>query len=97
MGQKVNPIGFRLGKKYTWKSRWFASHPKDYKENLLEDLRIRRFLSDKLNIAGLTAIDIERSINKINIKIHVTRPGIVIGRGGSGLEDLKKVLFNWLR
>ena len=97
MGQKVNPIGFRLGKKYTWKSRWFASHPKDYKENLLEDLRIRRFLSDKLNIAGLTAIDIERSINKINIKIHVTRPGIVIGRGGSGLEDLKKSLIQLVK
>ncbi len=97
MGQKVNPIGFRLGKKYTWKSRWFASHPKAYKTNLLEDIKLRRFLKETLKIAGLTAIDIERSINKINIKIHVTRPGVVIGRGGSGLEDLKKSLIKLVK
>jgi small subunit ribosomal protein S3 len=97
MGHKVNPVGFRLGKKYTCTSRWYAANPKIYQANLLEDVTIRRFLAQKLNIAGLTQVEIERSINKINLKIHVTRPGVVIGRGGSGLEDLKNTLVKLVK
>lgn len=93
MGQKINPFGFRLGKMpgYNWRSRWFADK-KRYKQLLLEDIKIRRFLMQKLKLAGVLRIDIERSYNKMKIYIHVTRPGVVIGRGGSGLELLKKAL-----
>lgn len=93
MGQKINPIGFRLAKMpdYSWKSRWFAGK-KRYQQMLLEDLQIRRFLMEKLRLAGILRAEIERSYNKIKILIYVTRPGVVIGRGGSGLEQLKKVL-----
>lgn len=89
MGRKVNPKGFRLGTVYTWESRWFAGS-KEYKKFVLEDTVIRKYLTKKLQPAGLTKIEIERSINKINLIIHVVRPGMVIGRGGQGLEELKK-------
>lgn len=88
MGQKINPFGFRLGPLYTWKSRWFAS-PKSYKDFVLQDRNLRLFLKERLRLAGVTAIDIERSINTIKIFLHVARPGVVIGRGGSALEELK--------
>lgn len=88
MGHKVNPKVFRLGPLYTWESRWFANG-KTYKEFVLEDDKIRTTLHKKLTRAGITKIEIERSINKINIILHVVRPGIVIGRGGQGLEELK--------
>lgn len=93
MGQKINPIGFRLGKMpgYDWQSRWFADKKK-YKQFLLEDVKIRQFLMGKLKLAGILRVEIERSYNKIKIFLHVTRPGVVIGRGGSGLEMLKKTL-----
>lgn len=89
MGQKVNPFGFRLGTLYSWKSRWFAKG-KDYQKFLLEDIGLRKFLMNKLRIAGVVKIELERSINTIKVIIHVSRPGVVIGRGGSGLEALKK-------
>ena len=91
MGQKVNPISFRLGNLYTWNSSWYANK-KNFKDVLLEDLRLREFLMKKLRLAGIIGVKIERSINKIKIVPQVTRPGIVIGRGGSGLEELKKTL-----
>jgi len=91
MGQKIHPIGFRLGQGLDWQSRWFSTK-RNYSRNLLEDFKIRRFLAEKLKIAGLMAVEIERLIHKMKIIIHVTRPGVVIGRGGSGLEDLKKML-----
>lgn len=91
MGQKVNPKGFRLGPVYTWDSRWFASN-KEYKNFVLEDVLIRRLLLKKLQSAGIVKIEIERSINKINIILHVVRPGMVIGRGGQGMEELKKFI-----
>jgi small subunit ribosomal protein S3 len=93
MGQKVNPIGFRLGSYLPWKSRWFANW-KEYKEYLLEDVKIRRFLFDKLKIAGVMDVEIERLPKTMNIIITVSRPGVVIGRGGSGLEDLKKQILD---
>lgn len=89
MGQKINPIGFRLGVNINWRSRWFADH-KRYKKLLLEDVLLRDALSKKLKNAGLSHIEIERSINKVDIMVYVSRPGMVIGRGGTGLEDLKK-------
>lgn len=91
MGQKVNPISFRLGNLYTWNSSWYANK-RNFKDILLEDLKLREFLMKKLKLAGIVGVKIERSINKIKIVPQVTRPGIVIGRGGSGLEELKKAL-----
>ena len=91
MGQKVNPISFRIGNLYTWSSLWYADK-KNYKKTLLEDIALRKYLMDKLKIAGIIGVKIERSINKIKIIPQVTRPGIVIGRGGTGLEELKKNL-----
>ena len=91
MGNKIHPIGFRLGPVYTWTSRWFATR-KRYSDLLLEDVKIRRSLMAKFRIAGISRVEIERSINKVNLTLFVSRPGVVIGRGGTGLEDLKKWL-----
>lgn len=93
MGQKVNPVGFRLGSYLPWKSRWF-SEGKNYKNYLLEDIKIRRFLFNKLKIAGVVDVEIERLPKTLNIIVTVSRPGIVIGRGGSGLEELKKQILD---
>lgn len=91
MGQKVNPISFRIGNLYTWSSLWYADK-KNFKKTLLEDVALRQYLMDKLKLAGIVGVRIERSINKIKIIPQVTRPGVVIGRGGTGLEELKKAL-----
>ena len=93
MGQKVNPRGFRLGVTFGWNSRWFAKSPR-YKGFVLEDAKIRRSLLGKLKPAGVALVEIERSINAVVITIHVARPGVVIGRGGAGLEELKKHLIS---
>lgn len=90
MGQKVNPIGFRLGINKTWDSRWFAN--KEYSQFVLEDHKIRKFLKKKLAQAGVSKIEIERAANKARIKIHTARPGLVIGKKGSEIENLKKEL-----
>lgn len=92
MGQKVNPIGFRLGNIYTWSSRWFATG-KTYAQYLLEDKQIRQFLMDKLKNAGISKVEIERSFDKRTVIIHVSRPGVAIGRGGTGAEELKATLM----
>jgi small subunit ribosomal protein S3 len=94
VGQKVNPKLLRLGPVYNWSSRWFED--KKYKETLLEDRRIRMASMERLKNAGVSDIEIERSINSLRIIIYVSRPGIVIGRGGSGLEDLKKFIYEVL-
>jgi len=91
MGQKVNPKSFRIGTVFTWDSRWFADD-KRYKHLLYEDILLRRELKKRLTNSGLARIEIERSINRLDITIHVTRPGVVIGRGGTGLEELKKFI-----
>lgn len=96
MGQKINPKGFRLGTVTTWSSRWFADRSR-YRELLLEDVLLRRVLHTRLKSAGLAQVEIERSINKIKLTLHVSKPGIVIGRGGSGLEELKKFVETFLR
>jgi small subunit ribosomal protein S3 len=87
MGQKVNPIGFRLGITRTWDSRWFAK--KDYAKLLHEDLKLREYLKGKLYGAGISRIDIERAASKVKINVHTARPGIVIGKKGAGVESLK--------
>lgn len=92
MGHKVNPLSFRLPQNKDWQSRWFTSDPAVYRKNLLEDVKIRKFLMEKLKLAGIVHVHIERSINKMRITLVVSRPGVVIGRGGSGLELLKREL-----
>jgi len=95
MGKKANPIGFRLGLKnspFTWKSQWFASK-NNYQDYIVEDKKIRDFLEDRLKFAGLVATRIERLDNQLKLIIQVSRPGVVIGRGGKGLEELKKNLI----
>lgn len=96
MGQKVNPFAYRLGSFYTWSSHWFADKKK-YPQLLLEDIKIRKKLMSVLKIAGISKVQIERSINKVDITVYVSRPGIVIGRGGGGLEQLKKNLEELLK
>ena len=95
MGQKVNPKGFRLGIVFQSSSRWFAAG-RQYKQLLLEDVQLRRALHLRLKSAGLSLVEIERSINKMRIILHVAKPGIVIGRGGSGLEETKKYIEHFL-
>ena len=92
MGQKVNPIGLRLGGVKTWKSLWFSE--KNYSELLHEDIRIRRYLKQKLYHAGISRIEIERAANKAKVNIYAARPGIIIGKKGSEIEKLKKDLEN---
>ncbi|HSW47905.1 MAG TPA: 30S ribosomal protein S3 [Candidatus Saccharimonadales bacterium] len=93
MGQKVNPHVIRLGGVVGWSSRWFDE--KKYKETLFQDYTLRNMLMSKLRAAGIAKVEIERSINSLKIIIFVSRPGIVIGRGGSGLEDLKKSIVKF--
>jgi len=90
LGQKVNPIGFRLGMIKTWRSLWYAE--KDYRNLLHEDLKIRKYLKNKLYHAGISRIDIERAANKCKINIYAARPGIIIGKKGTEIEKLKKDL-----
>src|SRR6478752_7617231 len=87
MGQKVNPVGFRLGITRTWDSRWFAK--RDYGRLLHEDIKLREHLKGKLHSAGIARIEIERAANKVKINVHTARPGIVIGKKGAGVEQLK--------
>ncbi len=94
MGQKVNPLGMRLTISKDWQSRWFAKSKKEYKDNLLEDVKLRCFLLERLVNAGVVRVQIDRLINRMKIRLYVARPGVVIGRGGSGLELLKKELFS---
>jgi len=96
MGQKVHPHGLRLGIIYNWSSRWFFSNKKAYREALLSDSKIRALLMKKLSYASVTQIDIERAINKITLVIYSVKPGMIIGRGGKGLEEVKKFISSYL-
>jgi len=87
LGQKVNPIGLRLGIVKTWESRWYAG--KQYADYILEDHKIRRFVKKKLYHAGVSRIEIERSSKRIRLRIYTSRPGIVIGKKGSEISQLK--------
>ncbi|MBE9570472.1 MAG: 30S ribosomal protein S3 [Proteobacteria bacterium] len=90
MGQKVHPIGFRLGVNRNWDSRWFAR--KEYSDFVLEDYKIRKFLKKRLFQAGVARIEIERAANKVRIRMYTARPGIVIGKKGVEIEKLKREL-----
>jgi len=90
LGQKVNPIGLRLGIVKTWESRWFSD--KNYADYVLEDYKLRKFLKKRLYHAGISRIEIERSAKRIKLRIYTSRPGIVIGKKGSEIAQLKKEL-----
>lgn len=96
MGHKINPVGFRIGTTATWESRWYSPKQK-YSQVLGEDLKIRDLLMRKLRPAGITKIEIERAVSKVKIIIFVSRPGVLIGRGGTGLQELKKFLTKELK
>lgn len=91
MGQKVNPIGYRIGFNRTWDSRWFAKGVQ-YAGYLIEDFKIRKYLNEQLKAVGVSKVIIERSNKKLGVSIHVARPGMVIGKKGSDLEKIKKGL-----
>ena len=90
MGQKVHPIGFRLGVIRSWESKWYEE--KHYARWLHEDIKIREFVKEKLGQAGISRIEIERAANKVKVNVHTARPGIVIGKRGAGIETIKKDL-----
>ena len=90
MGQKVHPNGMRVGIIRDWDAKWYAE--KEYAEFLHEDLRIRKFIATKLADAAVSTIEIERAANRVNISIHTAKPGMVIGKGGSEVENLRKEL-----
>ena len=88
MGQKVHPVGFRLGINRTWNSRWFTTS--GFASFVIEDEEIRRFLKKRLYQAGVSKIEIERAANKVRLRIYTSRPGIIIGKRGAEIENLKK-------
>lgn len=90
MGQKTHPIGIRLGITRSWDSRWFAK--KDYARNLIEDINVRRLIKKRLFHAGVSSVDIERTLQKMKVTIHTARPGIVIGKKGAEAEKLRKTI-----
>ena len=90
MGQKVHPIGMRVGIIRDWDAKWYAE--KEYAEFLHEDLKIRKFIASKLADAAVSTVEIERAANRVNISIHTAKPGMVIGKGGSEVENLRKEL-----
>lgn len=92
MGQKVHPRGLRLGVISNWDSRWMFSNKKNYRDSLLTDLKIREGIFNKFKFADVTQVEIERAINKITVVIHSVKPGVIIGRGGKGLEEIKNFI-----
>ena len=91
MGQKVNPHGLRVGIIKDWDSKWYADK-KNFSDYLLEDHKIRKYIKKKLYIAGISRIEIERAASRIKLNIYTSKPGMVIGRGGSGVEELRKAI-----
>ncbi|BDZ30371.1 30S ribosomal protein S3 [Lactiplantibacillus sp. WILCCON 0030] len=92
MGQKVNPTGLRVGIIRDWEAKWYAE--KDFATYLNEDLRIRKYIEQRLADASVSTVEIERAANRVNISIHTAKPGMVIGKGGSEVEALRKELNN---
>jgi small subunit ribosomal protein S3 len=90
VGQKVNPIGLRIGVIRDWESRWYAG--KDYAELLHEDLKVREYISKRLAESSVSKVEIERAANRLNVTIHTAKPGMVIGKGGTEVEALRKAL-----
>ncbi len=92
MGRKVNPVGFRLGVSSDWESTWFAE--KNYTEFLHEDLKIREIIQSELTRAGVSRIEVERAANKVDVTLYTSKPGIVIGKQGSNVDRIRKLLEN---
>lgn len=92
MGNKTHPIGFRLGITKEWQAKWYAGKQKEYRDLVAEDLTIRKMIAESHSDAGISRVDIERSSSDAIITIHTSRPGIVIGRGGQKVEELRKAL-----
>ncbi|EKS54212.1 30S ribosomal protein S3, partial [Citrobacter freundii ATCC 8090 = MTCC 1658 = NBRC 12681] len=90
MGQKVSPVGLRIGVIRDWESKWYAD--KDFATLLHEDLKIRKFVKGRLKDAAVSTIEIERAANRVNVTIHTAKPGMVIGKGGAEVEILRKSL-----
>lgn len=90
MGQKINPVGFRIGVIRDWESKWYAD--KNYADLLHEDIKIREYIEKRLKDAAVSAVEIERAANRVNITIRTAKPGMVIGKGGSEVEALRKAL-----
>jgi small subunit ribosomal protein S3 len=90
MGHKAHPLGFRLGISKDWKAKWYAEDK--YKERALEDVKIRKLIQEKAKTAGIAAVEIERSLTELTITLRAAKPGLVIGRGGKSIEELKKEL-----
>ena len=90
MGQKVNPVGFRVGINKPWSSVWYANH--DYAKFLQEDMRIRKYITKKFESAGVSKVDVERASSNLKVNIYSSRPGIIIGKRGAGAESLKDEL-----
>lgn len=90
MGQKVHPIGMRVGIIRDWDAKWYAE--KEYAEYLHEDLKIREYIANRLKDASVSTVEIERAANRVNISVHTAKPGMVIGKGGSEVENLRKEL-----
>ncbi len=93
MGQKINPVGIRIGTFLPWKSRWFSSNA-NFSKYLIEDVVIRKALLARLKLSGITTVEIERLPKSMVIVVSVSRPGIVIGRGGTGIEEIKKFIVD---
>ena len=90
MGQKANPIGLRVGINRTWDSRWFSA--KDYAAKLIEDLKLRKFVTEKLKAAGISKVIVERAAKNTRVTVHTARPGVIIGKKGGDIEKLRKDL-----
>ncbi len=90
MGQKVHPTGFRIGIIYDWQSKWFAE--RGYRDLLREDITIRKYVTEKLRDAGVSRVEIERNANQVSATLHTAKPGIVIGRGGQKVDELRTEL-----
>ena len=90
MGQKVNPVGLRVGIIRDWESKWYAG--KDFAALLHEDLRVREYIAKRLKDASVSKVEIERAANRVNVTVHTAKPGMVIGKGGTEVEALRKAL-----
>lgn len=90
MGQKVNPVGLRVGIIRDWESKWYAD--KDYADLLHEDLKVREYIAKRLKDASVSKVEIERAANRLNVTVHTAKPGMVIGKGGTEVEALRKAL-----
>ena len=97
MGNKTHPIGFRLGVIKEWQTKWFAAKPKEYRSLVIEDISIRKLITESDGDAGISRVEIERGTSDVIITVHTARPGIVIGRGGAKVEGLRKQIEQLIR